>query len=212
MKRFAWILLWTASATAAPAEPPQFALAVNSPFSWMLSRETDGPKLAFAASAYVGIGRHQAVRVNVASYEVDPWALLLADGFVAAAGGDPGECSRGGHARDVGVGWMYFLRERWRGPSFELGVLGRERQTSQCLSPFPDGFTTNEVTTSTTTIAARGLVGWSWLVADQLYLSLAAGGSVGVEWGTETPDVTSRVLRSDLEPEIFARLGWVFDL
>ncbi len=202
-------VLWSAIAAA---DPPRFVLAVNSPPSWALSEYPGGPSLAKAASAYVGFGRHQALRLNVASYEVDPYATLAVNAFFGLIQADLA-CSRSGHADDVGAGWMYFLRERWKGPSIEVGVLGRRRSVYDCGTD--NGIDITDMTTTSTTLAVRALVGSNILAWGHVYLSVAAGGSAGYEWGAQVDDgarstTMSRVHRADFEPELFGRVGWAF--
>src|SRR5262249_10319329 len=159
------------------------------PLGWIVHREHDSPPLARGASAYVGIGRRYALRLNVAEYEVDPWVTMLGD--LRDIGG--GECTGGGRAKGIGIGAMSFGRERWPGWSVEPGLVGRALDTYQCLEESPP----HDLVTHTPGVAARGLVGWNWPLFGQLYASVAAGASLGREWGTETRDqvMTTRVHR-----------------
>lgn len=191
----------TAGPLHQPSEPPRYALAVNSPISWLLS-DSSGP-LAEAASGYIAINRHQVVRLNAAGYELPGYGELA----IALAGAED-ECSPGKQF-DAGVGWMYFPRERFSGLSLEAGGLVRRRYKNNCTLD-------EDVVSTTTIVAARGLVGWNWLVRGHLYLAVAAGGSVGdergrvVRSGYMTGPSSSRVHGIAYAPEFFVRLGWAF--
>lgn len=204
-------LLVTAAARAQPApeanEPTVSAarpeigvsLSFNIPIMWLGD--------AFGASISWGWGR-QALRLNVATYV--PWA---GGGAAALFGAEDEESSDGG-VTDVGIGWMFYPRRLWSGATIELGGIGRFRDTSSS----PDDADPARSQTHTMTIAGRGLVGWSWLFGDHVYLSVAAGLSVGYETGTEraetAPDrmTTSDIGRVAVAPEGFMRLGFAWDL
>jgi hypothetical protein len=108
---------------------PAFVVATNNPVMWERLTSDDGPRAAIGISGYIGITAHQAVRLNYATYVVDTLASIWSSVTLA----DDGNCGYevGGHSDDLGAGWMYFLHERWRGPSLELGavrksLVGRE--------------------------------------------------------------------------------------
>ncbi len=74
------------------------------------------------------------------------------------------------------------------------------------------------ISTTTTTYALRGLAGWSWLIADRMFISVAGGMSVGYEYGSETRFMdrdgplgrTSDVSRASRSMEGYFRLGGAF--
>ena len=49
---------------------PQFVVAVNNPIMWT-SPSDKAPPAAICVSAYIGLDRHQVLRLNYASYQVD---------------------------------------------------------------------------------------------------------------------------------------------
>jgi hypothetical protein len=198
-------------ATPTPEVPAlshdSIALAVNPPIRWATEEK------AFAASVYVGVLARHAIRANVARYPFQP---NLGGELVAIAAGAESEASYDGTVSDVGVGWMYFPRRRWDGPLIEVGLLYRKTEGS-----VEDWFADDElVETRTSTYAARGLLGWSWLLADHFFTSFSFGLACGTERGTETgsdPDSSmsvrvSNIDRRYLASEGFWRLGVVFDL
>src|SRR5262249_29477204 len=73
-----------------------------------------------------------------------------------------------------------------------------------------------------TTFAARGHIGWSWLVGKHFFVQAAIGASTGYETGRETtgrasyPEQpmleTHNVSRSMASPEGFFRIGGAFDI
>lgn len=195
-------------ALAAPGhadEGVKIAVGVNPWFRWAHAG-------AIGISAYAGITDHQAIRANFATYEYEgPSSEIL------AAVAMEGEGLYMGRIVDVGVGWMYFPRRLWSGPSLEAGLLRRARDT----------YSRNEydepqvADTKTASYCGRALVGWSWLFADHVFISIAAGLSVGYETGRETTgtvegpsdmDVTRDVGRSDVSGELFLRFGGALGL
>lgn len=202
---FSLVIATVTSATAGavpPPEAPKYAVAVNSPIGWLLS-DSSGP-VAVGASGYIAINRHQVVRLNAAAYQLPGYGALL----IALAGAED-ECSPGKQF-DAGAGWMYFPRERFSGLSLEAGGLVRRHYKNNCTLD-------EDIVSTTTIVATRGLVGWSWLVGDHLYLSAAAGASVGYERGRVTrsgyymlPPSSWPVNGVAYAPEFFARLGWAF--
>ncbi len=183
------------------------ALAVNPPFRWASDYER-----AVGVSGYLGLGRHHAIRGNVASYDYAP--NIVGELISIAAGGDGSEAWYQGRVTDVGVAWMYFPRRLWSGATLELGLVRRARDVS-----LEDEFATPErIETQTTTYAGRALVGWSWLMFDRVFISFQTGASIGYERGHETtiPRVypydmqmatTREVGRRDLALEGFLRVG-----
>ncbi len=132
-----------------------------------------------------------------------------------AAGGDGDEPLYHGHTTDLGIGWVYYPQRGWTGWTLELGALRRERDhrvDDENAKP-------EIVVTQTTTYAGRAMVGWTWLIHNQVFVAVAAGISVGHAAGTEASarsaeDMTVRttVSRSDVSGEGLLRLGFAFHL
>jgi hypothetical protein len=191
-----------AIASASPPADERFAIAVNEPFFW--SQKVIG------VSLYLGLGNHQAIRANVANYPAVGTQVTAA--IAAPSGGTPDD--RGGYF-DVGAGWQWYPRELWRGPTVELGLVWRSDKARD-----PDAADMTpvfEVERDATAIVARGLVGWSWLFYDRVFIMAAAGGAVGYERGTERvqlDDYTTMYTRP--APSVVAtlegylRFGWTF--
>jgi hypothetical protein len=180
---------------------PQFVVAVNNPLMWTSLHDT-GPTMALAASGYVGVARNQAVRVNVASYEIDNLPLFVSD----LVGSGDGSCAfeLSGHSDDIGAGWMYFRDDRWRGPSVELGAVRKSMRLTHCLNDSYGEYLT-ETHSTATTYAARVTVGWSWLYGDHAFASFGAGASVGRD--TEHDDTGGHAHRFVASPELYVRIG-----
>ena len=155
-----------------------------------------------AFSLSYGFSRHFAVRANVASYEAHgPFSF-------------ESEISVSGNNRDAGLGFVWYPRSLWSGPTFELGVFARDRDVK--LSDFWAHDNRQRVITDTAIYAGRGLIGWSWYW-DPFFLSVAAGFSIGHERGTETSSgdlremvVEKRVRRTTSEAETYFRVGFAF--
>jgi hypothetical protein len=186
---------------------PGFIVAINNPLMWQSLSSDRAPPAAIGVSGYVGIDRHQAVRLNYATYEVDT-AAALATGL---AGGGDGSCAyvRSGHSDDIGAGWMYFTRERWHGPSLELGAVRKSMRLSYCHNNADGDEYANTTSSDSTAYVARAMVAWSWLYNDHIYASFGAGGSLGGEAGTfnESHNHFRRVAAS---PEMYFRIGIAF--
>lgn len=220
MSRVAFVLvLATTAATAttsadpdialtARADRPQIALAVNPPVRWANGE-------ALAGSIYVGFHRHHAIRANVARWDNhdDAFGTLIGDAFF---GGDGSDATESGRYLDGGIGYMYFPRKLWSGPSLEAGFLVRNQHTRVEDDFAPLGI----VETHTTTLAGRALAGWSWLVYGHAFISVAVGVSHGYETGRETTSrqtfmpvyETHHVSGSKTAGEGFLRIGGAFDL
>jgi hypothetical protein len=192
----------TATASASPPAQERFAFAVNEPFFWA--------QKVIGVSLYAGLDRHHAIRANAANYPA-PGTQLTA---VAAApsGGTPSD--RGGYF-DIGAGWQWYPRELWRGPTVELGLLWRSDQTRD--DDAADMTPVAEVERDAHGIMTRGLVGWSWLFYDRVFIMAAVGGAAGYERGTERvrlDDYTTMYTRP--APAVVAtlegylRFGWTF--
>jgi hypothetical protein len=193
--------VWADPPEGAAKPPPvehRFAIAVSSPLGWLTK--------SFAASAYVALDRHHALRGNVAFYPNTGGPLAI----VARL---EGGTSHSGRFRDAGAAWVWYPRRAWDGFTFEAGVLARERNTRRAAE-FDD-----ITKVASITYAGRAMIGWSWLFRDRVFLSIAAGLSVGRETGTETitPDdgsatmTTTRPLdRMQVDGEAYLRIGLAF--
>ena len=73
---------------------PGFIVAINNPLMWESLRAHQAPPAAIGVSGYVGIDRHQALRLNYATYEVDTAAALV----TGLEGGGDGSCAYVGRA------------------------------------------------------------------------------------------------------------------
>ena len=197
-----------AGAAAATAESRvHVAVGVNHPPSWL-----DGS--AFGASLYVGISERHALRANVARYKYhnDPLDTVS---VIAGAEAQP---SHTGHTTDVGISLVYHPRRLWRGFTWEIGVLRRARD-HRIERVEDDDVDPVVMATMTTEYAGRGMIGWSWLMFDHVFVAISGGLSVGHESGTETTvrsegamPVETRVSRLVHEFEGMARFGVAFDL
>lgn len=178
---------------------PDLAIATNSPTSWFGLE--DGKK-AFGVSLYVGLGDHHAVRANLARYAHQPL-------FFAPLLGDEGLYD--GHKLDLGLSWVWYPRQLWRGFTIELGALRRARDLSEESMDYRDA-------TASTTYSGRAMIGWTWLLGDALFVSLAAGVSTGYERGARTSgytfeddDETQRLARWQTDAEAYLRIGFAID-
>jgi hypothetical protein len=181
------------------------AIGVNPPIIWTYER-------SIGISAYAGITNHQAIRANFAKYEYD-------GDFARAVGGILTHTSEGqytGDFLDASVAWMYFPRRLWSGPSFEAGLLRRARDTY-----YQNEYESPEVLdTMTATYGARALVGYSVLIANHVFISVATGLSAGYEHGHETfsPMLepwmleTRDVGRLQIDGEFFFCIGGAFSI
>jgi hypothetical protein len=196
----------TPIAVATKVERPQLAISTNVPFMWPHS---------VSGSVAVGFKTHHAIRANIASYENSgAIGVLIGDLFFD---GDGSDAISKGRNLDVGVSYMVFPRRLWDGFFVEAGALIRDKHkdvTDEYASP-------EIVITDTTTIAARGHIGWSWRVGDHFFIQAAVGASTGREIGRETtgsvlyPDrmmETHDVSRSATSAEGFFRIGGAFDI
>jgi hypothetical protein len=179
------------AAMGGEAPPLQMALATNFPAIWPHS---------IAGSLYVALSRHQLIRANFAYHENLGVLLPVED-----------ETSHEGSITDLGVGWSWYPRRNWSSLSLEVGPLLRIRDTTD--SPEYD----LSVRRDTTTVAGRGLVGWSWMLGSHVFIAAAVGMSVGYETGdqTLTPNfdspsqtiIKSHVRRMQTDPEAYLRFG-----
>lgn len=173
---------------------PRFALALNPPVGWF--RGLWWPlRSSFGASLSVGLTRHHAIRTNVARYDgFELLPLLLA---AADLQGPPAI----GSVVDASIGWVYYPRRLFDGFMLEAGVLRRERDVEE-FHLFEPGARIQSVTH-----AGRATVGWSWPIGSHLFVSTAAGVSVGRETGTRNMTAIDRV---QVHPELYVRFGLRF--
>lgn len=186
-----------ASAPAAETPSSRFGLAVNGALGWAIH--------SFAASAYVRLDEHWAVRGNLASYRNSP-PLGSVIGDLRGEGGT----GYGGSIFDVGISAVWYPRRMWDGFLFEAGALRRDRD----VYVWPEF--ENKTFTRSTEYAGRVLLGWSWLIGERAFIAIAAGLSAGPESGNSTytpdrmPTITKRVQRTQSEGEGYIRIGVVF--
>src|SRR5436189_905086 len=156
----------TPTALAAKVEHPQIAISTNVPFMWGHS---------VSGSVAVGFRTHHAIRANVASYESGgDIGVLVGDVFFD---GDGSDASIEGRNLDIGVSYMMFPRRLWDGFFIEAGALIRGKHKN-----VTDEFASPEIViTDTTTFAARGHIGWSWLLGNHFFIQAAIGASTGHE-------------------------------
>ncbi|HEY5927315.1 MAG TPA: hypothetical protein VIV11_36760, partial [Kofleriaceae bacterium] len=137
--------------------------AVNAPVRWHQA------EASVAASAYVGVARHYAIRLNVATY---PHTGLAKEAYYAFQGVG-GETAYSGRTTDVGIGAMMFPRKLWSGISFELGALRRVIDVREQFD-----YQKSEARKGAG-IVGRALVGWSWLFGDRVFVATGVGMSIG---------------------------------
>jgi hypothetical protein len=186
---------------------PQFVVAINNPIMWNSSND-GGPPAAVGLSGYIGLDRHQVLRLNYATYAVDNDSQLV-DAILAPEAGD-GDCAYelSGRSDDFGVGWDYFVRERYRGLSIELGVVRKSMHLSHCMEDSGGEYASTRYTTSTAYVA-RAMLAWSWLYTDHLFASFGAGLSAGREAGSD--DATGAHFHQLVAyPEVYFRAGFAF--
>jgi hypothetical protein len=182
------LLAFTSSANAS-SDAPEYAIAVNSPVSIILG-------FAYGVSGYVKLAEHQALRLNVASYQSDyTWE-------------DEGDAALSGNKRDASASWVCFPRRFLDGGLVELGALVRRHHSMSY--DYLDNV--ENWTLDSSTLAVRGMAGWSWLIHNHAFMSLAAGASVGYEFGTATErmETSMHVSRTILWPEAYVRFGAAF--
>lgn len=184
--RFAILALVALSKTADAS--PEFAIGVNSPLSIVSG-------FAYGVSGYMALDKHQALRVNVASYASD---YLWEDEI---------DANLSGRKRDASVSYVYYPRRVWDGFLVDVGVLGRNHHT---VSYNYDYDRANFIS-DTNTIAGRGMFGWSWLIGGHAFIAVAAGGSLGYEFGAVKYAMSERTIGQQTKfPESYLRFGGAF--
>ena len=146
------------------------AIGVNMPLAWL--------DQSVGLTLYVGVTKRTALRFNAAY--VDTWGDLLLAATEAETEGAPGHESYR-RTLDLGVGYQFHVSERFRGLSFEIGALYRERDRQRARHPWDIDYLQSE----TKTIAARPMLGYTWR-GSQVFMSIALGASFGYQRGVET--------------------------
>jgi hypothetical protein len=192
-------------------ERPQLAIGVNFPAMW---------KYSVGVSAAAGFATHHAIRANVARYDNGgDIGVLIGDVFFD---GDGSDSITSGRNFDFGLSYMGFANKLWDGLFIEAGVLVRSHDKK-----FAEDNVAPEVHTDTMLFGLRGHIGYSWLIAQRVFVQAAVGASVGYEVGSETTTPSSLdylpgmmpampetqdVSRSTTSAEGFLRFGGAFDL
>lgn len=206
-----------ARAEPAPAGEPgpglPIAVAINAPAAWLWS--------SFAASAWVGLDGHHAIRANYARYRGPLWQAIPA--MLTSGGGDFEEgdiMPDFGHTSDLSVGWVYYPRRVLDGATLEVGALCR-------LNRLRDRIDDKNVAAEwqhTNVYSGRILVGWTWRLSDWWFLATSIGASLGYERGKEKKFVgydfsnnnimeiiqDAPVSRPDVSVEAYLRIGVTF--
>jgi hypothetical protein len=205
----------TVPAHAEPDPPPSvgrpFAVAINTPLVWRWS---------LAASAWLGVEDHHALRGNFARYR-GPLLETLPASLYAENDFEEGEARPDfGHTTDLSLGWVDFPRRVLDGATFEADVLCR-------LNRLRDRIDEHNVATEerhTNEYGVRVLVGWTWRLSDWWFISTTIGGSLAYERGREKAFVgydfvdgmnvehtrTGPVSRPDTSLEAYLRVGMAF--
>lgn len=170
---------------------PSMALMVNPPLLWAFG----GVGLSFLRA----IDGDDAIRVNVASYR----HLELLD-FDALMYGQPDR-----HF-DFSVTWTRFFRQRWRGPTFDLGPVLRYR-----VQPLERDPLSSPSEAKSYEVAARAMVGWSWILGGRFVASIGLGASLGYEHGTRylrlsTGTEQESISQRTFDYEGYSRIGITF--
>lgn len=188
------LVLFAALLIASPAAAETeagFGIAVNNPMMWR-DQESIG------VSLYYRFQRKQVIRINFAHYKLAGTPVEHAIGFMREGYLEPPDDRYTGRMTDLGVGWIYFPRRAFDGPSIELGAVWRD----------------NDHYHSTGRIShdelARALVGWSWLMHEHLFVAVAAGGSVGGSTGTVGSAMGGEFSTWTAGFEGYVRIGLVF--
>jgi hypothetical protein len=194
------------TSSSVPASGRPIAVAVNLPVAWPWS---------FAASAWVGLDNHDAIRVSYARYR-GPLLASIA-GSIFSEGVEEGDVPPDfGHTTDLSVAWVYYPRRVLDGASFEVGALCRLNRLRDRI----DGMNVATEEQFTNVYGARALVGWTWRMSDWWFLAASVGVSSGYERGREKKFVEynmgmeitkdARVSRADVSAEAYLRVGLAF--
>jgi hypothetical protein len=186
----------------------EVAVTTNVPLRWSEAS-------SIAGSLHVAVAKRHAIRANVISHEHQPATWQVAADILKRGEGEFGRHE--GRTTDIGIGWVYYPSEMFRGFMLEVGALRRARDNR-----VSDDFRTPEVTArQTTTHAGRLMLGSSWVWWKHVFFAWGIGASLGRETGTETfqdrqypptMERTQAVHRGTFELEGYFRLGAVFRL
>jgi len=193
------------SSSSVPGGRP-IAVAVNLPVAWPWS---------LAASAWVGLDNHDAIRVSYARYRGPLWAFIA--GGIFSEGPEEGDVPPDfGHTTDLSVAWVYYPRRVLDGASLEVGALCRLNRLRDRI----DGMNVANEEQFTNVYGARVLAGWTWRMSDWWFLATSVGVSAGYERGREKSFVeysmgmeitkAARVSRADVSAEAYLRVGLAF--
>ncbi len=196
------------AASIAAAEPIAIAADVNSPFRWDHAE-------AVAGSLHVGFAGHHAIRATMSRF---PYADNIGGSIVTVALEPDSEGSlKQGRVVDAGIGYQWFPRKLWSGPTLEAGLLRRTIDgTESYRFTAPENLEVHSVG-----YAGRALVGWSVLITDHFYFATAAGLAIGRYTGTETSlpnswdemePITGSFTRWDTTAEFYLRVGGALSL
>jgi hypothetical protein len=176
---------------ARPAEAePSMAVMVNPPLFWAFG--------GFGLTFLRALADHHAVRVNVAHYRhfdlIDTNALLN---------------ETPGTRTDLGVSWSRSFTKRWSGPVLDLGPVVRQRS-----HPL-DRERTVPTESESYELAARVMLGWSWIFRGRFVAAVGLGASLGYERGTrwrhhDDGIVEERFSGGTFSYEGYSRLGVAF--
>jgi hypothetical protein len=214
---FALAVMATSTAHAEPAPAGELgrglpiAVAVNAPVAWPWS---------VAASAWVGLDGHHAIRANYARYRGPLWrvipAMLESDGDFEEGALKPDF----GHTSDLSVGWVYYPRRVLDGAMIEVGALCRLNRLRNRI----DDQNVAKEGQDTNVYSGRVLVGWTWRLSDWWFFATSIGAALGYERGSEKKLVgydysnnsvmeiikDARVSRPDVSVEAYLRIGMAF--
>jgi hypothetical protein len=171
---------------------------------------------AYALSLYFRLTDHQVIRANIGR-----WTPFPAGDHLGGGARENPRSEYDGGVLDVGAGWMLFAPlPIWGGPTFELGVLVRNRDTEeQHTMTEQAGISGRGERVASRQIAASALIGWSLPLHPRFFIATAVGFVAGYERGTretERRDVgqpvsamTHRISGMRIDGEYYIRLGVV---
>jgi hypothetical protein len=168
----------------------------------------------FGGSFYVTLNKYLAVRTNAVAYPYHSNPAASVAVAVLAHEAYDEENQRSGHYIDGGASLMLFPRQVLDGPMLELGALVRDQDSHL------DDWRSVVHDRKSITLAGRVLVGWTWTIGRQYFISMALGASRGYAWGTgatadrnldpTTPLTPYRIAEWDTRFECYTRVGFMF--
>ncbi len=170
-----------------------------------------------AATAWVGLDAHQAIRANVARYRGPLFGSILAAFNGDSEGPEEGDLPPDfGATTDISLGWSYYPRRVLDGPSVETELLGRFDRRRDRI----DGQNMASEEHHTNVYGGRVFAGWTWRLSDWWFLATGVGGAFGYERGHEktfvgyssTGEITRSgpVSRGYASLETYVRIGLAF--